>query len=220
LKARNYQQLAFTILELLITLTIVSLFSVLLLSGFGFSSWFREERAVRQFIQRVNLAKRLSQIERTPYILEINLSGQDLARPSYRIAATQLLADDIQRRNSLTLTAQTTGGSLNREFLDFISSVYISGYNLRPPPSVPSLFELEEFPSGMRIISVNTPRLRSSRSTNNYHVQFTPDGFSELTYIHLTYSSGEEFTLLLDPFSGSVEQIPGLKDFEWSLGSQ
>ncbi|MBN8550948.1 MAG: prepilin-type N-terminal cleavage/methylation domain-containing protein [Deltaproteobacteria bacterium] len=202
---------AFTLIELVVVIIIIGLvFGVVGLRSGSFDFW-KDEGFVRRLSETITFLHHQAVVDQAYYRMDF-----DLRKNTYRVRVVR--PEDHEDDEKLSAIA-SDAGYLSLELAAFLNPSLGRGQTLIPPPSLPSLAEAQEFPSGMHIEDLRTMRGRSTPAQDESgYIVFSPRGFSEFAVLHLRLSTGQPVTILVNPFTGLTEIYREYKDFEWTYG--
>lgn len=201
----------FTLIELVLVIVIIGLvFGVVGLRSGSFDFW-KEEGFIRRISETITFLHHQAVVDQSFYRMDF-----DLRNNTYRVRVVRTEEhDDEERLSEIAADA----GNLSLELAAFLNPSMGRSQTLIPPPSLPSLAEAQPFPSGMTIEDIRTMRGKSTPAQDeSAYVVFSPRGFSEFAVLHFRLSTGQQVTILVNPFTGLTEIYREYKDFEWSYG--
>jgi len=205
------QACAFTLIELVVVITVLGVaLSLLGLRTGGFSFW-NEEAFIRRLSETITFLHYQAVAERATYQLELDLKAN-----SYRVGIAREEGDLNENLTELAADA----GNISLELAAFLNPSTGAGYTLIPPPSFPSLAEPVPLPKGSIIEDVRTMRgfFTASEEGGKARIFFSPRGFSEFAVIHIKLESSGVRTILVNPFTGTTDIFRDRRDFEWTYG--
>lgn len=203
------RQRAFTFIELIVVILIAGLLFTLLGFKTGSFTFWREEGFIRRFAETIQFLHNESISDQATYLMEI-----DPMKNQFRIG---VLKDGNNYAGLAALSSNV--GTLSLELAAVLNPPYVDATTLIPPPSFPSLFEIQQLPGGMVIKQIRTMRGITEPNDKAY-ISFSPRGFSEFAVIQMTQSGGGPVTFVVNPFTGVVDILREYKDFEWTYGKQ
>lgn len=214
-KARLDKQSGLTLIELIVTITIIALTFVLVGSRLGIANYWKEEGFLRKFRETITFLYQQSVVDQVFYQLQIDFEKQE-----YQVFAMQSEAEsEDQDGETEALPVQEDVGYLTQELSALLSPALGSSYTLVPPPAFPSLGEPVKLPGELRITSVKTARGNfDEREIDKAYILFSPRGFSEFAVIHFDQGPEGRNTILVNPFVGSTELFRDERDFDWTYG--
>ena len=209
----GYHTRAFTLIELVIVITIIGV----MLTIFGFRTgtfgFWREEGFLRRLSETMVFLNRQAVVDGSFYRLEF-----DFEKSQYSVGVMQEASGVTSASAGATAGAL---GNLSLELNEILSPALGSTQTLIPPPSLPSLAEPVPFPEGVILTRVKTARgTQDAKGDEKPYILFSPRGFSEFAVVHFTVSSGSPVTISINPFTGLAEVFREDKDFNWNYGSK
>lgn len=214
-RSRSAAQAAFTLIELVVVLLIISVVGTLTAIRMGTFSYWADEAVVRKVAETISFLHHQAVTDQAFYRMEFNLE-----KNSYRIGVVRP-DEDVSRDEDLAALA-AEAGNLSLELAAFLNPVVGDSQTMIPPPNYPSLAEPVTLPEGTRFSEIRTPRGKVNRPEEEAapFLLFSPRGFTEFGVIHLTLNSGAEVTILINPFTGTTELYREYRDFEFSYGKK
>ncbi len=212
LKSQQPDRRGFTLIELIIVLSIFGVALGLVAMRAGVFSFWNDERFLRRLSETITFLHAQSIAEQASYELSFDLTEQ-----SYKVGVRRTEAEDYSQLQGLTQDA----GIISLELAAFLSPTAGKNYTIIPPPSFPSFAQPIRLPEGTRIEDVRTVRgiaKPEDESSKLAVIGFSPRGFSDFAVIHLRLRSGGVVTLLVNPFTGGVQIFREYRDFEWTYG--
>lgn len=199
-----------TLIELLVTITIIALSFVLVGSRLGIANYWKEEGFLRKFRETITFLYQQAVVDQVYYQLQI-----DFQKQQYQVFAIK----PEGANEDPSLPTQEDVGYLTQELSAILSPAIGENYSLIPPPSFPSLGDPVKIPGELSLNSLKTARgTFDSRETDKAYILFSPRGFSEFAVIHFDQGPEGKVTILVNPFVGSTEIFRTEKDFDWSYG--
>jgi hypothetical protein len=194
----------------LVIVIIGLVFGVVGLRSGSFDFW-KEEGFIRRITETLNFLHHQAVIDQAFYRMDF-----DLRKNTYRVRVVRTEEhDDEERLSEIAADA----GSLSLELAAFLNPSMGRSQTLIPPPTLPSLADAQEFPSGMKIEDIRSMRGKFTPSEDeSAYIVFSPRGFSEFAVLHFRLSTGQPVTILVNPFTGLTEIYREYKDFEWTYG--
>jgi prepilin-type N-terminal cleavage/methylation domain-containing protein len=218
----NYNQRAFTLLELLLVIVLVGAIVSMFAMRLGIFSRIGEDKAIAQLTQELEFlhthAKRYFHF----YQLELNLSNSswytgELRNNDQLITSSRSNYSNVSNTPSPIL-GDPTVGILSNELAEFTNPPLNSIHDIGPPSELPSLYQPRFLSVSTKIIDVVTPRGKINASSGvNPYIVFSPRGFTEFCVIHLEKSDNTSVTLVVNPFTGIVTRYNEYREFEWTL---
>lgn len=202
----------FTLIELVLVITIIGLALGLVSVRFGGLDSWKEQTALRKLSETLVLLNNQAVMDQAFYRLEFDLDNN-----SYRVG--------VMRPESMVSSAGCGANlpPLELELAALLSPSVGAGSTMIPPPSIPSLAKPTALPPSMAIIDVVTPRGKHTRDDNEEqrpYLLFSPRGFSEFGVIHFGNSRKLKTTILSNPWTGLAEIFQGYKELTWTLGKK
>jgi prepilin-type N-terminal cleavage/methylation domain-containing protein len=202
----------FTLIELIIVVTLVGVTLGLLSSRLGTLDPWKERSALRRISELVVFLNNQAVMDQAFYRLEFDFESN-----SYRVGVMR--PDDSLLANPY---AQNLS-ALENELAAMLSPSLDGESTMIPPPSFPSLAKPTLLPGKLRFMDVVTPRgtaRAEDRREERPFLLFSPRGTSEFGVIHLTMSDGRQSTILVNPWTGLAEVYNAYKEFQWTLGNR
>ena len=204
------RSLGLTLIELLVTVTIIAATFVLIGSRLGVANFWKEEGFLRKFRETITFLYQQAVVDQVYYQLQVDFEKQE-----YQIFAVKAEGEE----QSDDVPVQEDVGYLTQELAAILSPAIGSSYTLIAPPSFPSLGEAVQFPGELKLTSIKTARGNfDARETDKAYILFSPRGFSEFAVIHFDQGSEGKVTILINPFVGSTEIFREDRDFDWTYG--
>ncbi|MCB0338984.1 MAG: prepilin-type N-terminal cleavage/methylation domain-containing protein [Bdellovibrionales bacterium] len=203
---RNFSQLGFTLLELVIVLAILGVVSGLALARIGTLGYWHEESFLRKLSDTIEFLHFQSVVDQAYYRMEF-----DMEKHQYQIGVmrSEEPAEELAEYSSNI-------SNLSLELAAFLNPVLGQYQTFIPPPSFPSLHDKVSFPDEVSLEDIRT--MRGKQNEGKPYILFSPRGFSEFAVIHLKMSRNDPATILVNPFTGSTKIYREYKDFEWTYG--
>lgn len=205
----------FTLIELVVVISIIGIALGLFGLRAGSFSFYREDAFVRQLTEKIGFLHQQAVADQAFYRLEFNFN-EDL----YRIGA---MRDEPSINLDSSCSNDKSAGILSCSLADALFPSLSQGgeQTMIPPPNFPSLAEPVHFPAGVRLIDVKTENGSWSRDRGGIAALiFYPRGFSDFAVLHLEMRGSEQLTILVNPFTGIPERYPGYVDFEATFGKR
>lgn len=203
----NRSQRAFTFVELIVVILIIGLLFALVGFQTGSFVYWREQGFIRRFSEVLQFLHNQAIADQTTYLLEL-----DTAKNTYRVGVVK----ENETYAGLTALAGNVG-ILTLELTAILNPPIVNEYTFIPPPSFPSLAEVQPLPPGMLFKQIRTMRGPTEPGAKAY-ISFSPRGFSEFAVIQMAQSKGAPLTFLVNPFTGIVDIYHEYKDFAWTYG--
>jgi prepilin-type N-terminal cleavage/methylation domain-containing protein len=239
--SRSCPRNGFSLLELVLVVAIIGLVYVTMGSGFGSFARFRDRAYIGELVETLEFLHAQAQQDYEFYQIEF-----DLAQQSWTVGLLEQDLDDpvLNSASSFGGAASSIGpnaagtagagmnavggmgalgtavgiGSLSIELATFLNPPLGSGQSFVPPPAFPSLGEPHRAPGGMRFVDIRTPRGElNAESGERPYLIFSPRGFTEFGVIHLERSDQSSVTLVINSFTGEIDQHEGYREFEWTF---
>ncbi len=169
-------------------------------------AYWKEEGFIRGLSETLNFLHHQAVVDQGFYRFEI-----DLEKNQYTIGILRPEAESEELQN---LSSEL--GNLSFELAAFLNPSVGETATIIAPPSMPSLAKPVIPPEGVLFEDVQT--MRGKMNEGKPYIMFSPRGFSEFAVIHLRQSTGEQITILVNPFTGLTKVIRGYKDFNWTYG--
>ncbi len=202
---------AFTLIELVIVITIIGVMLALFGLRTGTFNYWRDEGFLRRLTETMVFLNRQAVVDGNYYRLEL-----DFAKSQYSVGVMQDASGVASASAAATAGAL---GNLSLELNEILSPALGSTQTLIPPPSLPSLAEPVPFPEGLILKNVKTARgVQDQASEEPAYILFSPRGFSEFAVIHLSLTNGDPVTIAVNPFTGLAEVYREERDFDWNYG--
>lgn len=202
----------FTLMELIIVVTLIGVTLGLLSTRMGTLDPWKERSAVRRLSELVVFLNNQAVMDQAFYRLEF-----DFETHTYRVGVMR--PDDSLLANPYAQNLSP----LENELAAMLSPSLDGESTMIPPPSFPSLAQPTQLPGQLRFIDVVTPRGMSRAADQREErpfLLFSPRGASEFGVIHLTLSNEKKKTILVNPWTGLAEVYDEYKEFQWTLGKQ
>ena len=214
---------AFTLVEMVIVIVIISLVAAAILKpSQGSFSYWQQEGAIRKLSEQINFLYNQAITDGITYRIEFDLSSQ---RQSYRIVQVSAPIDDLENNltSNPTISGNLTGSKMiSQEIENFLNPLPAEFGSAMPPENIPSLAEPFYLPDGMFFEDLRT--MRGDYTTSSVddfpYLDFSPRGYAEFLVIHLKLVRSDDsfVTLVVNPFTGLTDIYREYKQFEWSYG--
>lgn len=205
-------QKGFTLIELVVVVTIIGIAAAILSINFGAFSYWNEETFLRKFAETLEFLHHQAVQDGEHYQVEINFKNN-----SYRIGV--LKTEEYYENSEISEAAQDEG-SLSLELAAYLNPHLGKSHSLIPPPSFPSMAEPVTLPQDVTFEDVrNMSGLIIPSKSQSATISFSPRGFSEFAVVHLRFGQSP-VTILINPFSGLTEVYREYKDFQWTYNAE
>jgi prepilin-type N-terminal cleavage/methylation domain-containing protein len=223
-RLKDLKGAGFTLLELILVVTIMGVLTVGVSTYFGTFSRFQEDRYIADLINTMEFLH--SEAEKS---YQFYLISFDFERRSWQAGTLNNLSSPSPTvggakpsGSTATLTgppsAPAGAGSLTVELAEFLNPPLGNAQDFAPPIDFPSLYEHHLFPGQAGFEDIVTPRgMQISSGGDNPYLIFSPRGFTEFGVLHLVRSDQTRVTLVTNPFTGLVEHYEGYREFKWQL---
>lgn len=202
----------FTLIELVIVITIVGLMLFIGLQSTSTVQYWRQQAAIREITESFRFLFQQAMADQSYYRIEF-----DLKTNSYTIGVVRGEPEDDERFQDIASDA----GRISLELTAFLNPSVGETHTIIPPPDYPSLGEPKQLPEGLIIEKIYTPQGWHSRpQSEKVYVHFAPRGFAEFTVLHLRQAKTRELTLVNNPFTGSITIQEGFRDYKWTYGRE
>jgi prepilin-type N-terminal cleavage/methylation domain-containing protein len=209
LATSHHRQRGFTLIELVLVITIVALALGLVSVRLGGLDSWKEQTALRKLSETLVLLNNQAIMDQAFYRLEFDLEAN-----SYRVGV-------MKPENMISNTACGANlPPLELELAALLSPSIGNSATMIPPPSIPSLARPTALPSSMVFLDIVTPRGKHTRDENSEqrpYLLFSPRGFSEFGVVHLGNRKKVVTTILSNPWTGLAEIFQGYKELTWTL---
>jgi prepilin-type N-terminal cleavage/methylation domain-containing protein len=203
----------FTLIEVVVVITIIAIGFLLGGLSLGTFSYFGREAFFRQLLTTIEFLHHQAISDQAFYRLEFDFDNR-----SYRVGAVR--PDDVTNE-ALAQSAELSVGTLTLELADFLNPPSGDADTLIPPPSFPSLAEPHVFPKDVILEQVKTSQeVKAAAQGGRTSLLFSPRGFSEFGVLHFRLEGDLQWTILINPFSGTPVLYREFKDFEWTYGNR
>jgi prepilin-type N-terminal cleavage/methylation domain-containing protein len=208
---RGHAERAFTLIELVLVITIMGLMIGIFSVRLSDINFWKEEAALRKLRELVVYLNNAAVMDQEFYRIEFDLENRQ-----YRVGVIKPDSSIAQNRSGANIPP------LQLELSAMLSPDMGDESTLIPPPSMPSLAEPTTLPGQMEFLDVMTPRgkVAIGDKRDNPYLIFSPRGTSEFGVIHVALGPGHPVTLLVNPWTGMAEVFREYKDFKWNLGRQ
>lgn len=202
---------AFTLIELVVVIAIISVLLTLFGLRTGTFNFWREESFLRRLSETMVFLHRQAVIDGSFYRIEF-----DLLDRQYKVGMIVPSSGHAQATASST---SANVGTLELELNEIVSPALGTTQLMVDPPSFPSLAEPIPFPPDLTIERVKNPRGEFSSDTGeNPFILFSPRGFSEFAVINIRLSDGRPVTIAVNSFTGLTQIYREERDFDWTYG--
>lgn len=213
-RAQGLADKAFTLIELVIVVTIIGIALGLIGARVGTFAFWQQEGFLRRLSETIIFLHHQAVVDQAFYIMQFDLEKEP---PEYRVGVINPSAEGDFSLASLAPDA----GNLTLELASFLSPVLGTAENIIPPPSMPSLADATVFPAQTKIEDIRTMRGKElGADRGKPYILFSPRGFSEFAVIHLRLNSEKPVTILVNPFTGLTDVYREYRDFEWTYGAK
>lgn len=238
--ARRDRASGFTLLEVVLVITLFAFISGLALSNFDSVFAWKQKGDIRKFVDTWEFLYNEAIARRQGYRLVI-----DIDKNSYYVRR-EIIPEGTEIKNVDYLANLRTQGQkerLQEEELEELPSIaeefeaedakqsgdleslfFGVAFNdpgiptrLGRPLEFPSLAEGKILVNGLRFKDIKTPR--GLQDSGNAYIRFSPRGASEFAVIHLL-AEDKLFTLFMNPSTGRVSFKEGEVDFDWLQNKQ
>lgn len=207
-------QSGFTLIELVVVLSIIGVALAIFGIRGGAFSFYREDAFVRELIEKIGFLHQQAIADQAFYRLEFNFDEDYI-----RIGAMK--GENIISADPNLASADQNSGTLSLELAQFLTPDFDGDQTMIPPPNFPSLAEPSYLPAGVKILDIKLRDGIKFRDRGGVAaITFSPRGFSEFAVIHLEVHGSRQITILVNPFTGVPEKYPGYVDFEATFGKQ
>jgi prepilin-type N-terminal cleavage/methylation domain-containing protein len=208
------QERAFTLLELVVVITLIGVASMLIVSRFNLFSFWKEDAALKKILSTIEFLHDHAVADQQYYRL-------DFSYPQNAYRVSSLITEQGPANQKQIQACGADAGLLTCELAAAKFPSLGDQYSLVAPPDFPSLHTPEPFPDGMVVKNFKTMRGTTSPGSNeNDYIMFHPKGFSDFAVIHLFMPTRGIVTIMVNPFTGSAELLDGEKEFEWTYGNK
>jgi prepilin-type N-terminal cleavage/methylation domain-containing protein len=196
----------FTLLELIIVITLMGVMGSTLLGGFGMLNRYREDQFITDLVQTLEFVHSEAKGAQQFYQIEF-----DLTERSWHVGL--LRPEDVDTE---TVVRDSSVGNLSFELADFINPPLGNSQSFMIPPDFPSLAKPRKMYGTATFQDIITPRGEITADLGEKpYIIFSPRGFTEFAVIHIRRSDETAVTLVINPFTGNVEIHEGYKEFKW-----
>lgn len=202
---------AFTLIELVVVIAIISVLLTLFGLRTGTFNFWREESFLRRLSETMVFLHRQAVIDGSFYRIEF-----DLLDRQYKVG---MIIPSSGQAQATAASTSANVGTLELELNEIVSPALGTTQLMVDPPSFPSLAEPVQFPPDLIIERVKNPRGEFSQDTEeNPFILFSPRGFTEFAVINLRLSDGRPVTLAVNSFTGLTQIYRDERDFDWTYG--
>ena len=206
-----------TLIELIVTITIISLTFVLVGSKLGISNFWKEEAFLRKFRETITFLHQQAVVDQSFYRLDFDFQDN-----SYLVSAISTSQDSEEEDNNQKNRQLVASGIgyLSQELSLILSPAIGRNYQLIPPPSFPSLAKKIPLPTDMSFDVIKTQRGDfTERQQDQAYILFSPRGYTEFAVIHLNQGDFGKITIFINPFTGNTELYREYKEFDWNYSN-
>lgn len=203
---------AFTIIELVVVITIIGISASIVAIRLGTLDYWREDSATRRLKEVISLLFHQAVVDQAYYAIRFTVD-----EGAYEVGVMRAEGDQFERELG---ELNDGAGLLSLELSAFLNPSIGEAQTLIPPPNFPSLAEKVRLPSSITIQDIKTMRgvAQNGQGAQPY-ILFSPRGFSEFFVLHLGGRGGQVTTLVMNPFTGSPTVYNEYRDFEWTYGA-
>jgi len=199
----------FTLLEIIVVVTLMAILGFSLSSGFGLLTRYREAQFITDLAQTLEFLHAEALSTQQFYQIEF-----DFTKKSWHVG---LLQPEDQEQN---LPPAAGVGILTLELADFLNPPLGNAQSFMIPPDFPSLAKEKIMPGSGGFADIITPRGEITPQTGEKpYIIFSPRGFTEFSVLHIALENSTFITLVTNPFTGEVEIHNGYKEFRWQYDS-
>ncbi len=203
---------AFTLIELVVVITIITIASAIVVINLGTIAYWTEESFLRKFVETAEFLHHQAVQDGEHYQIELNFKDN-----SYRIGV--LKTEEYYEDSEIQEIAQDEG-ALSLELATYLNPHLGKSHSLIPPPAYPSMAEAQRLPQDVFFEDVrNMAGVSSPSSSDTATISFSPRGFSEFAVVHFRFR-GNPVTVFINPFTGLTEIYREYKDFEWTYDAE
>lgn len=202
----------FTIIELVVVLTIIGICVGVVALRLGTLDYWREEAATRRLREVVSLLFHQAVTDQVYYAVRF-----DIDSGSYEVGVMRAEGDQDEKELG---ELNDGAGLLSLELSSFLNPSIGEAQSLIPPPNFPSLAEKAYLPASIKIQDIQTMRGKVLAGQGGQpYILFSPRGFSEFFVLHLEGRGGQVTTIVMNPFTGTPNVYNEYRDFEWTYGA-
>ena len=199
-----------TLIELIVTITIIAITFMLLGSRLGISAFWNEESFLRKLRETITFLHQQAVVDQTYYRMDFNFDTH-----SYKVSAISSVNSEVNQDEQLIASGT---GYLSNELSLILSPALGRDYQLIPPPSFPSMANEVPLPESLSFSMLKTQRGEfTGQQQEQSYILFSPRGFSEFAAIYLNHGEFGKITILINPFSGNTELFREEKEFNWNF---
>lgn len=203
----------FTLIELILVVTIVGLTLGLVSVRMGAMDFWREQASLRKLTETIALLNNQAILDQQFYRLEFDLKGNSFRAGVMRPDNAGLAGASAGLASAINLDP------LEEQLALLLSPESSSTATMIPPPSMPSLADPTPLGGRYVILDVVTSEGKFSREDDEAPtpaIRFSPRGASDFGVIHISTGGDSAITIVANPWTGLAEQYPGYKDFKWT----
>jgi prepilin-type N-terminal cleavage/methylation domain-containing protein len=205
-------QRAFTLIELVVVITIFGIIMTVVGQRVGAFSFWTEEGFVRRLSETMTFLHHQAIADQSFYQIEF-----DLEKRTYAVGVVRA-DEDINRDLE---EVGNDAGVITLELAAYLNPSVGRNYTVIPPPNFPSLAQPIDLPTDMAFDRIRTMRGVTERGKEaTTYIRFSPRGFSEFAVINLSIRQSGKRTILINPFTGGTEIFREERDFKWTYGSR
>jgi prepilin-type N-terminal cleavage/methylation domain-containing protein len=201
----------FTIIELVVVITIIGIAAGVVALRLGTLDYWREDSATRRLRELISLLYHQAVTDQAYYAIRFVVD-----EGSYEVGIMRAEGDQDERELG---ELNDGAGLLSLELSAFLSPSIGEAQTLIPPPNFPSLAERAYLPASIKIQDIKTMRGKVLNGQGGQpYILFSPRGFSEFFVLHLEGRGGQVSTIVMNPFTGTPNVYNEYRDFEWTYG--